>query len=190
MTDRPQYGEYATPEEQRRLAGLPPLDAVADAPAATTVPESATPLDSSASPASASTAFSGPASAKSLGRPWDRIITIALLAYGVINVFMTAMSYLDLPTLMNQSMEILGIDGKFTNFAQGKIWGTVAAVVLVVGWVITAWLSLRRLRRGKLTWWVPLVGAAVTMIVASICITVPMMGDPAFIAYVSGASGQ
>lgn len=170
MTDRPQYGEYATPEEQRRLAGLPPADAVAEASVA------ATPVPTRAAPA-----------ARPTGRPWNRIITIALLAYGVVNVFMTGMSYLNLPDLMNQSMQILGIEGQFTNFAQGRVWGTVATIVLVVGWVVTALLSIRRLRRGKLTWWVPLVGAAVTMLVASFCIAVPMMGDPAFIAYLDGS---
>ncbi|MDQ0644889.1 DUF6264 family protein [Microbacterium murale] len=174
MTDqRPQYGEYATPDEQRRLAGLPPLDA---SPAAAPVTEQPAPE----------------ATARSItkARPWDRIVTIALLAYGIVNVVMTGMSYLDLPTVMNQSMDILGIDGEFTNFAQGKLWGTIAAVLLVVGWVITAWLSLRRLRTGKLTWWVPLVGAAVTMLIVSICIMVPMMGDPAFMAYVDGMAGR
>lgn len=114
----------------------------------------------------------------------DRIVTIALLAYGLVNVIVTAISYLDLPTVMNESMKILGIDGEFTNFAQGRLWGTFAAILLLVGWTLTALLSVRRLRRGKLTWWVPLVGAAATTLVVSICIMVPMMGDPAFIAYV------
>lgn len=123
-------------------------------------------------------------------RSVDRIITIALLAYGLVNVIMTGLSYLDLPTVLNQSMEILGIDGEFSNFAQGKLWGTVAAIVLVTGWAVTAMLSVRRLRTGKLTWWVPLVGAVVTMLVASICIMVPMMGDPAFIAYLDGATAS
>jgi hypothetical protein len=174
MTDqRPQYGEYATPDEQRRLAGLPPLDA---APPAAPVSDQPAPAEPTGSAAKA--------------RPWDRVITIALLAYGMINVVMTGISYLDLPAVMNGSMEILGIDGEFTNFAQGRLWGTVAAVLLVVGWVITAWLSIRRLRTGKLTWWVPLVGAAATMLVVSICIMVPMMGDPAFMAYVDGMSGR
>lgn len=117
-------------------------------------------------------------------RPVDRIITIALLAYGLVSVIVTAVSYLDLPTAMNETMKILGIDGEFTNFAKGRLWGTFAAVVLVMGWALTALLSVRRLRRGKLTWWVPVVGAAATTIAASICIMVPMMGDPAFIAYV------
>jgi hypothetical protein len=174
MTDqRPQYGEYATPDEQRRLAGLPPLDA---APADAPVIEGPAPAE--------------PARSVTRARPWDRIITIALLAYGLVNVIMTGLSYLDLPTVMNDSMRILGVEGEFTNFAQGRLWGTIAAVVLVVGWSITAWLSLRRLRTGKLTWWVPLVGAAATMLIVSICIMVPMLGDPAFMAYVDGMSGR
>lgn len=174
MTDqRPQYGEYATPDEQRRLAGLPPLDAAPEATAAAPVIEQAEPTRSITQ-----------------ARPWDRIITIALLAYGLVNVVMTGLSYLDLPTVMNESMRILGVDGAFTNFAQGKLWGTTAAVLLVLGWAITAWLSLRRLRTGKLTWWVPLVGAAATMLIVSICIMVPMLGDPAFMAYVDGMSGR
>ncbi|WP_033104847.1 DUF6264 family protein [Microbacterium profundi] len=173
MTDqRPQYGEYATPDEQRRLAGLPPADAVPAAPS----------IEQPAQPA--------PAPSIAKARPWDRIVTIALLAYGLVNVVMTGLSYLDLPTVMNESMRILGVEGEFTNFAQGKLWGTTAAILLVVGWVITAWLSLRRLRTGKLTWWVPLVGAAATMLIVSICIMIPMMGDPAFMAYVDGMSGR
>lgn len=170
IDQRPQYGEFATPEEQRRLAGLPPLDAVIDAPAE--------PVQVAA-----------PDAAPAKPRRWDRIITIALLAYGLINVFTAGMSYLDLPTVMNESMKILGVPGEFTNFEQGKLWGMIAAVLLVIGWVITAWLSVRRLRKGKLTWWLPIVGAAVTMLVVGVCITVPMMGDPAFISYIEGMSG-
>lgn len=170
IDQRPQYGEFATPEEQRRLAGLPPLDAVINTPAE--------PVQVAA-----------PDAAPAKPRRWDRIVTIALLAYGLVNVFTAGMSYLDLPTVMNESMKILGVPGEFTNFEQGKLWGMIAAALLVIGWVITAWLSVRRLRKGKLTWWLPIVGAAVTMLVVGVCITVPMMGDPAFISYIEGMSG-
>ncbi|MEW1961253.1 DUF6264 family protein [Microbacterium sp. NPDC077644] len=170
MTERPQYGELATPEEQRRLAGLPPVEEQPPAPAAAASPE---PVAQSREP-----------------RRWDRIITIALLVYGVFNVFMTGMSYLDLPGVMNESMRILGIEGKFTNFDQARVWGTIAAIVLVAGWVITALISVRRLRASKLAWWVPLVGAVVTMLVASVCISIPMVGDPAFQAYLAGAGAS
>ncbi|MEU4016462.1 DUF6264 family protein [Microbacterium sp. NPDC028030] len=171
MTDqRPQYGELATPEEQRRAAGLPPLDEVAVAPAA---------------PPAAPAVITSEGATASSGRPHpvDRLVTLALLAYGLVNIVITGLSYLDLPTVLNQTMTILGIEGEFTNFAQGRTWGAIAAVVLAVGWSITAALSIRRLRRGRITWWLPIVGAFATMIFVTICISVPMMSDPAFIAY-------
>ncbi len=106
-----------------------------------------------------------------------------MLAYGLINIVVTGLSYLDLPTVMNQTMKVLGIEGEFTNFAQGKTWGTIAAIVLAVGWSVTAALSIRRLRRGRITWWLPIIGAIITTGVVSICIAVPMMSDPAFVAH-------
>jgi len=177
MTDqRPQYGELATPEEQRRAAGLPPLEEVViTGPPVAPIPE---PAHGKPQP-SASPARS---------HPLDRFATIAMLAYGLINVIITGLSYLDLPSVMNNAMEIVGIEGEFTNFAQARTWGTIAAVVLAVGWVITAAVSIRRLRRGRITWWLPIVGAIATMIVVVICISVPMMGDPAFAAYVEQMS--
>lgn len=175
MTDqRPQYGEIATLEEQRRAAGLPPL--VEEAP------ESIAP----ASPHPATAAAEPPRQS----RPVDRFITIALLAYGLVNVVMTGLSYLDFSTAMNEVMGVLGIDGEFTNYAQGRLWGTVAAIVLAVGWSATAYLSVRRLRRGKSTWWLPVAGAAVTIVVASICVAIPMMGDPAFVSFLSSSALQ
>ena len=171
MTDqRPQYGELATPEEQRRAAGLPPLDEVVVAPPAPPVAGAVPP----------NAAVDAPVKRR---HPVDRLVTIALLAYGLVNVVITGLSYLDLASVMNQTMKALGIEGEFTNFAQGRTWGMIAAIVLALGWSLTAALSIRRLRRGRITWWLPIVGAIATMVVVSICLTVPMMGDPAFIAY-------
>lgn len=179
MTDqRPQYGEIATLEEQRRAAGLPPLDEVP-------VIEVGAP---SGPPAPADSAVAGPAAARR--RPVDRFVTIALLAYGLVNVVMTGLSYLDFSTAMNQMMSVLGVDGEFTNYAEGRTWGTIAAIVLAVGWSLTAYFSIRRLRSGKLSWWVPLVGAAITLLVASVCAAIPLMNDPAFIDFVAKTAGQ
>ncbi|MFJ2542337.1 DUF6264 family protein [Microbacterium sp. NPDC087589] len=179
MTDqRPQYGEIATLDEQRRAAGLPPLGEVP-------VVEAGAPSDQ-AIPADG--AGAGPAAARP--RPVDRFVTIALLAYGLVNVVMTGLSYLDFSTAMNQMMSVLGVDGEFTNYAEGRTWGTIAAIVLAVGWSLTAYFSIRRLRSGKLSWWVPLVGAAVTLLVASVCAAIPLMNDPAFIDFVAKTAGQ
>ncbi|MFT4258827.1 DUF6264 family protein [Microbacterium sp.] len=171
MSDNlPRYGELATPEEQRRAAGLP---SVQIAPALV----SSEPLTTETTDA---------AQTAPRKRPVDRLVTIVLLAYGLVNVIATGLSYLDLPGVMNEVMGVLGIEGEFTNYAQGRLWGTVAAVVLVLGWTLTAALAIRRLRRGRLTWWVPVVGAVITSVVTGVILTVPMLGDPAFVAYLAG----
>lgn len=136
----------------------------------------------SAEPAESATAVAASTSARP--HPVDRFATIALLAYGLVNVVMTGMSYLDLPTVLNEVMKILGIEGEFTDYAAGRLWGTMAAVVLALGWTATAVLSVRRLRRGRITWWLPIVGAVVTSFLAGICVMVAMMGDPAFADYI------
>ena len=172
MTDqrqRPQYGEYATPEEQRQAAGLPPVEIIEATPPTADAPAPTMPA-------------AAPSGAAPRPRRADRIITIALLAYGLINVLMTAVSYLDMPAVLERRMAIVGMEGEFTNLAQARLWGTIAAVVLVLGWVATALISVRRLRASKLTWWVPLVGAAVTMFATSLCVMVPMLTDPGFLA--------
>lgn len=173
MTDqRPQYGEIATIEEQRRAAGLPPLDAESSVVADRAAPEPS------------------PEAPATRPRPLDRFVTIALLAYGLVNVVVTGLSYLDFDSAMNQMMSLLGVEGEFTNFAQGRLWGTIAAIVLAVGWSFTAFFAIRRLRSGRLSWWVPLVGAAITLLVASVCAAIPLMNDPAFIDFVSKTAGQ
>ena len=166
---RPQYGEYATPEQQRIAAGLPPVETV----------QLEQPEPDARREAASAASDSEPAPVPRRG---DRIATIALLAYGLINVLFTAGSYLDLPSVLERTLELLGIEGTFTNYAQGRLWGGIAAIVLVLGWLITAVVAVRRLRTGRLTWWVPLVGAAVTFFVTSLCVMVPMLSDPAFMA--------
>lgn len=160
MTDqRPQYGELATPEEQRLAAGLPPVDAV---------PEP------SGAPAPASAAAPRPSSSA------DRMITIVLLAMGLINVLSSIPGLLDLTTTMNRSMEILGIKGEFTAYESARTWGTIALFVLLAGYGATAWLAFRRLKAQRLAWWIPVVGCAAVTILVSICLSVPMVVDPAF----------
>jgi hypothetical protein len=81
----------------------------------------------------------------------------------------------------------MGITAQFTNVDAARLWGVVAAIVLVVGYLATAVLAVRRVRRGRLAWWIPLVGAAVTFIAVYVCIAIPLFGDPAFAHYVVGS---
>lgn len=179
MTDqRPQYGELATPEEQRRAAGLPALDG-ADAPGVEPAPAAA----HAGPPAAPASPGRRPASSI------DRVATFALLGFGLINVMSSLAGLLDLPSTMNRTMEILGIEGEFTAFAPARTWGTIAAIVLLAGFALTVWLSLRRVKARRVAWWIPLVGFVITTIAVSICISVPMFADPAFVQSVSTPAG-
>jgi hypothetical protein len=170
---RPAFGEYATPEEQRaRIQRPDPAFAPAPEPERTrgTVPATASP---------AATGVVRP--------PADRIVTIILLALGAVNVVTSAFSYVQLPTGIERTMEILGIPGEFTNVAAANTWGAIAAVVLVSGFLLTLVWALGRMRAGRLSWWIPLVGAVVTFALVSVCVAVPLAGDPAFTQYVGSS---
>lgn len=170
--ERPQYGEYATPEEQRLRAGLPPVD---ETPAAAVTPPVAPVAPPVANVASA------PVADATRPRPFDRAITFGLLTFGLINVFSSMAGFFDLGGTLNQTLKVMGLEGEFTNFDSARMWGPIAAIVLVIGYGLTVWRSVRRVKANQAAWWVPLVGFVLTTIVVSICIAVPMFGDPAFI---------
>lgn len=169
--ERPQYGEYATPDEQRARAGLPPVDATPAPPLAPAPPAPA------ATPAAAQPRF------------WDRAVTFGLLAFGLVNVFSSVAGFLNLAGTLNQTLQMMGLEGEFTNLSAARLWGPIAAVVLVVGYAITVWRAVRRVKANKVAWWVPLVGFVLTTIVVSICVSVPMFGDPAFLQGLTPPAG-
>jgi uncharacterized membrane protein (DUF485 family) len=82
-------------------------------------------------------------------------------------------------------MQAVGISGTFSNYSQARTWGMVAGILLIVGWVITAAWSVARLRRGKLTWWLPVTGGVVFVTLTTLCMMVPFFTDPAVIAYLN-----
>lgn len=175
---RPQYGEYATPEEQRahilQPAPVPPPVDPAGGPSPYVAhPPTPRPTTTAARPS----------------RTADRVITLALLAYGLVTVITAVPQLLDFTGFAETWMEMAGVEETFTNTAQGEQFGTIAAVVFGAGWVLTALLSWRSLARGRLTWWVPLVGAIATFLAVSALLTVPLLGDPAISSHFSGLGG-
>lgn len=161
--DRPQYGEYASPEEQRARAGLPPLNAE---PMASAPPAAPAPARQSA-PA---------APPHRIGR----LVTFVLLGFGLVNVLSSIPQFVNMSSTLTESMRMLGLEGEFTNYGAARTWGVVAVIVLIAGYAATAWLSFRQLKRNRPAWWIPLVGFVVTMSLVSACISVVMFSDPAF----------
>lgn len=161
---RPQYGEYATPEEQRARieqsgATPPPVPEQPYVPHPPTAP--------------ATTAAAQPT------RRADRIITFALLAYGLFTVVSAIPQLLDFTSFAQTWMEVAGVDAEFTNHSGGVLWGRIGAIVFAIGWLLTALASWASLSRRRVSWWIPLVGAIVTFVIVSVCLAVPLLGDAA-----------
>ena len=161
LRPRPQYGEYATPDVQRAHIRQPDprlQAAMAPAPVAPSVV---------------------PASAVRPARMWDRIVTIALLVYGLVSVLYSVPQYLDPARYAHTLLAVLGVDAELSDPASARGWGIAAVVVLTVGWLATAFLSWRNVRAGRLAWWIPVVGGVVCSLIAGVLLTVPIMSDPA-----------
>ena len=171
LRPRPQYGEYATPEEQRARIKQPDttwlLDTGQDPDA----------LHGAAAPAAPST-VAQPGTPVRQRRVVDRVITVALLIYGLVNVVITVPSMLDYDTYLATILGLLGVDAELADPSAGRPWAIAAAVVLGVGWLLTAYLSWRSLARGRITWWIPLLGAVVFTFVSGTLLVVPIASDP------------
>jgi len=181
---RPQYGEYATPEEQRARISHPDVTHAIDA-GETIQPGAAAPVAHGLQAAPASALPQADVAGTRRPRPVDRIIAIGLLGFGLVNVLFSVVSFFDLAEIIAQAMEIIGTEAEFTNTAAAELWGPIAAVVLAVGYGFTAVIALRSVRARRLSWWIPIVGAIITYIGVYACLLVPLVTDPAFLQYAS-----
>lgn len=181
---RPQYGEYATPEEQRARIAEPPKwmlePEAAAAPGAPGVTDDAARPSTQAPPPVPGAAVVAPK------KRADRFVTLALLAIGLYTVLSSVFTATDFRAFSAQWMEIAEIDGTFTNIDQGTLMLQISVAVMAAVWVITAWLSFRLIARGRISWWIPLVGGVVANLISSVLIGIALLGDPAVMDYITG----
>jgi hypothetical protein len=176
---RPQFGEYATPDQQRDAIKVPLSD------------HEDIPVESHVSPTShISVQGAQPSAVPATGkRPstGDRFATTVLLGIGLITVLMTIPALTNLPAAIAPAFIQLDV-GTFTadELARSLGWGALVAEVAL--WIIAFWLSTRALRRGKLAWWIPLVFGVIANIVVFACIAIAMSSDPAFTEYLNRMS--
>ncbi|KZE91344.1 DUF6264 family protein [Microbacterium sp. TNHR37B] len=175
----PRYGEYATPEQQARFRG---------GDGASSVPRPAEPVGAgrveAPHPAAGGVAE---VSEQAAVRRGDRFVTIALLAYGLFVVVSTMGQLIDYGGFVKTWMQLAQIDATFEVTASARAWGITGAVTFAVGWVLTALASWRAIRRGRRSWWIPIVGAVVSFIVVSLCLSIPLVTDPALMGELARA---
>ena len=199
---RPQYGEYATPQEQAKIIAdsLPPVSALLVPSPAVQTPAVQTPAvhPASAPPTAVGSAHRAPdastrASANAAVRPaaprrprrWDLILTAALLGYASINVIAQLIARDMLATIVTQFFVAQGI-GDYTPTALTTTLGNSLNVVTLVLFVLTVLATTWMLRRGRLSFWVPIAGGVAATIVALVFVVILLQSDPAFTAYLAG----
>jgi hypothetical protein len=158
----PRYGEYATPEEVAALRGVdaaPPPSAHLPPP-----PPAGRPIPGAPPPGHT----------RSAG--WDGIITFALLAFGAYNVVSNIVSFLDMRGLLAELARSAGFEG-FRAPAASQGIGYALIVVWAVLFVVAVVWSTRRLRHGRIAFWVPLLIGVIALSAAAItCLIVLSAG--------------
>jgi hypothetical protein len=169
--ERPQYGEYASVDEQI-AAGGHRVEPDPVAPAA----ELAPPI--------ASTRVVG---APPTGRPWDLALTVAFLVFGAYSVVSSIPGLLDFGSTLDQMYALSGY-GDYTELALANGIGIGILVSQSVLFVATVAVTAIRLRARKLAFFVPLIGGAAAGIVIFVLLLVAMVLDPALAASVGAPS--
>lgn len=160
---RPQYGAYASSSEQRARSGQP--DPVID-PAL--IPRDVPPEWDTAP---ARRADSAPATN---GRLIDRVITIALLVFGLYSIITGIGFYTDPDALM----DAVRIDAELSDPGLIRGLGISSIVIMLVGWLATTWFVWRRGTAGKSMWWIALIAGVVFTFVGAMLVAVPLVMDP------------
>jgi hypothetical protein len=177
---RPQYGEYA-PEG---WTWQPPAgDHISDPAPQMAQPSAGRAGRPHAAPP-APPALPQPAASDALARRRriDRMLTIAFLVIGAFGAWSTAAGLQDLPRQIQVLYDQQGI-GQFVpgpNLPTIVLIGTIAQLAI---YAATLGFSVLRLRRGRIAFWVPLVGLALSFVATMVLTSVIFLTDPTFLAY-------
>ncbi len=187
---RPQYGEYATPEEVAAARGM----TLAELRGATEpVARLAEPLSTSASAPTRDTPTpkrslrgaplrSAPAPSGrpiAAGRPHqtNHLLTVLLLVFGIWNTVTSIPSFLDLGNSLSQGLQAAGY-GSVTFGPTAHVAGVMLLVFSFLVLLAAVGLSLQRIRSGRSSVWVPLAGAALWMVGLVIAMVVVVANTP------------
>ncbi|QNE47581.1 hypothetical protein F1C58_12165 [Glaciihabitans sp. INWT7] len=177
---RPQYGEYATPQEQAKIIAqslpavspllVPPVDG---RPSAAGAPQ----------PPDATTRVIGPVPAAGRRpRRWDIVLTAVLLGYATINVIAQLLTKDTLATIVTQFFISQNI-GQYVPTALTASLGETLNVITLGLFVLTVLVTTWMLRRRRVAFWVPIAGGVTATVVALVFVVILLQSDPAFIAY-------
>lgn len=184
---RPRYGEYA-PEGW--VNPVPPAEAAPPAGQGEAPPPGQQPASWSQHPqqgqgAGGARPYPGPAATApvlSTGRRVDRVATFVLLGLAGYNVISNLLLVSGFSRSLLSAFTAAGYPvDDFTGQAALQQAGGAIAIVSLVVFVPMIVLTVRRLRAGKISSWVPLTAGAVVTIVQMVLVLSVFLGDAAFV---------
>ena len=182
MTDdrpRPQYGEYATPTQQAQASGEPIPDLANPSSHATAPNSGVQPEVNMHQPPPYTGAALTPDGVTSVRRPrrWDLIISIALLVYGATGVLKGLIDRTDLNAAMRELYSRANL-GTYQAVDLATSLSHVIDFSNTVLIAITALLTIRRLRLGRIAFFIPLIGGILSTAIGTACLIAILMADP------------
>lgn len=113
-------------------------------------------------------------------------MTFVLLAIGLFFSVSIVPGMLHPADGINASYQQFGI-GSYEATGLTKVVGIGVAFVYIVGWLYAAITSMARLRKGRVTWWLPALVGVIVWILTMIGLAALMLTDPTFMNYATSA---
>jgi hypothetical protein len=107
----------------------------------------------------------------------DRLITYLLLAFGLLAVLNSVSGISALPVSVKQAFEQMNVTATPPTDLLITL-GWVTAGIHALMWVVALLWSLRAIRHGKLSWWIPVLCGVIFVVVATVVIFAGFATDP------------
>ena len=107
----------------------------------------------------------------------DRLITYLLLAFGLLAVLNSVSGISALPVSVKQAFEQMNVTATPPTDLLITL-GWITAGIHAVMWVVALLWSLSAIRRGKLSWWIPVLCGLIFVVIATVVIFAGFATDP------------
>jgi hypothetical protein len=114
--------------------------------------------------------------------PWNQPVTILLLIAGILGMFLSIGTIAAAPASMQQLYASNGL-GTYVPASSVSLIMLVGEIAMVGIWVFSALVSIVRLTRHKLAFFIPIVGGVLAFIALFVCLTAIIASDPTLLAF-------
>ncbi|WP_426520250.1 DUF6264 family protein [Diaminobutyricibacter sp. McL0618] len=113
---------------------------------------------------------------------WNQPVTILLLIAGILGMFLSIGTIAAAPASMQQLYASNGL-GTYVPASSVSLIMLVGEIAMVGIWVFSALVSIVRLTRHKLAFFIPIVGGVLAFIALFVCLTAIIASDPTLLAF-------